>query len=106
MAEIKIEKKKPIWPWILLIIIILAIIAYFVYNNSEIDDFADDVNTEENDLIDDDLEDDNNDSITYEGAADLKQTSNKLTTANIEKQKSELQAFFRKSNEVINKMNS
>ena len=33
MAEIKIEKKSPIWPWILLILALIAIIVYFVYNN-------------------------------------------------------------------------
>ena len=33
MAEIKIEKKKPIWPWILLILIILAAIYAFWYYN-------------------------------------------------------------------------
>ena len=31
MAEIKIEKKKPVWPWILLAIILLAIILFFVF---------------------------------------------------------------------------
>lgn len=39
MAEIKIEKKSPIWPWILLIIALIAVIVYFVYNNDN------DVNT-------------------------------------------------------------
>lgn len=29
MAEIKIEKKNPIWPWILVGVIILALILYF-----------------------------------------------------------------------------
>lgn len=33
MAEIKIEKKSPIWPWILLVLAVIAIIVYFVYNN-------------------------------------------------------------------------
>ena len=41
MAEIKIEKKKPIWPWILLILLILGVIAYFVYANND-DDYQDD----------------------------------------------------------------
>lgn len=45
MAEIKIEKKRPIWPWILLIIIILGILAYvFLYTdvlNENIDDTDD-----------------------------------------------------------------
>lgn len=28
MAEIKIEKKSPIWPWILLIVIVVGILIY------------------------------------------------------------------------------
>lgn len=50
MAEIKIEKKKPIWPWILLILIILGVIAYFVYENKDDDyqdDYMDDVRNEQ-----------------------------------------------------------
>lgn len=35
MAEIKVEKKKPVWPWILAALIILAIILYFVLNDNE-----------------------------------------------------------------------
>lgn len=31
MTEIKIEKKKTIWPWILLGLIILAIVIYFLF---------------------------------------------------------------------------
>lgn len=41
MAEIKIRKKKPVWPWILLIII-LAVLAFLYFygsiGNDEIDD--------------------------------------------------------------------
>ena len=33
MAEIKIRKKKPVWPWILLVII-LAILAFLYYYGS------------------------------------------------------------------------
>jgi hypothetical protein len=40
MAEIKIEKKKPIWPWIILILVILAILYFLVFAN---DDEADDM---------------------------------------------------------------
>ena len=51
MTEIKIEKKKPIWPWILLVLIILGIIAYFVFANPNSDmlndDFDDDVTNEQ-----------------------------------------------------------
>lgn len=47
MAEIKVEKKKPVWPWILLGLIILGIILYFVFadDDNEIDDMED--NTEQ-----------------------------------------------------------
>lgn len=31
MAEIKIEKKKPFWAWVVLALVILSIIAYIVY---------------------------------------------------------------------------
>lgn len=35
MAEIKIEKKKPWWPWILALLIILAVVAYFLFYSDE-----------------------------------------------------------------------
>ena len=43
MAEIKIQKKQPIWPWILLILGVLALV-YYLYqkNNDAIDDVMDD----------------------------------------------------------------
>ena len=50
MAEIKIEKKKPIWPWILLVLILIAIVAFFIYQNQADDDYMDDDNT---DMVDD-----------------------------------------------------
>ncbi len=42
MTEIKIEKKKTIWPWLLLALIILAIILYFLFfrNNNNADKVA------------------------------------------------------------------
>ncbi len=33
MAEIKIEKKKPIWPWILAALVLLAVVLFFVFND-------------------------------------------------------------------------
>ncbi|TDU34469.1 hypothetical protein BXY82_2792 [Gelidibacter sediminis] len=49
MAEIKIEKKKPVWPWVILILVVLAIIAYLVYDNDNDmdDDFDDDYSEEQ-----------------------------------------------------------
>lgn len=41
MAEIKIEKKQPIWPWLLAALVVLAVLAYlFVYNNDNDDGLA------------------------------------------------------------------
>lgn len=45
MAEIKIEKKKPIWPWIILVLVILAILYFLVFAGD--DDELDDVETEQ-----------------------------------------------------------
>lgn len=37
MADIRIEKKKPLWPWLLLIIIIAVIVFLYVYGSSDSD---------------------------------------------------------------------
>ncbi len=35
MAEIKIEKKKPVWPWILLVLVlIVGVYIYWSYNDN------------------------------------------------------------------------
>ncbi|WP_299666495.1 hypothetical protein [uncultured Polaribacter sp.] len=46
MAEIKIEKKKAIWPWILLVLLALAAIFYFMLADDD-NDLDDDVMTTE-----------------------------------------------------------
>ncbi|CDF78627.1 hypothetical protein BN863_9150 [Formosa agariphila KMM 3901] len=45
MAEIKIEKKKPIWPWILGLLVVLGIILFLFYATNNNDDYMDDTNT-------------------------------------------------------------
>ncbi len=50
MAEIEIEKKNPIWPWILLAVLIIAALLYFfVWSDDGTDDVddMDDMNTEQ-----------------------------------------------------------
>ncbi|WP_194851707.1 hypothetical protein [Nonlabens antarcticus] len=72
MAEIKIEKKKPIWPWILLAAIVLAIILYFVFLNNDDDATDDDITTEqvmEDDAMDVDNGDMNTDAMASYDAA-------------------------------------
>ena len=42
MAELTVQpKRKPIWPWILLALLILAAIAYFVFNQNADGVFSD-----------------------------------------------------------------
>ncbi|PBJ10101.1 hypothetical protein [Flavobacterium sp. ACN6] len=35
MAEIKIEKKKPVWPWIVVVLLIAALIYYIFLKDHE-----------------------------------------------------------------------
>ena len=42
MTEIKVEKKRPVWPWIILILVVLGILAYvFLYSDN--DEYSDDM---------------------------------------------------------------
>lgn len=52
MAEIEIKKKQPIWPWILLVAIILALL-YFLFMND--DDTVDDVDDASVEMTTDDV---------------------------------------------------
>jgi hypothetical protein len=36
MAEIKIEKKKPVWPWIVAVLLIAALIYYVFLRDHEV----------------------------------------------------------------------
>ncbi|MDT0675999.1 hypothetical protein [Autumnicola musiva] len=48
MAEIEIEKKKPVWPWILLAVLIIAAILYFfVFSNEEEANPTEEITTEQ-----------------------------------------------------------
>ncbi len=48
MAEIKIEKKKPIWPWIILVLVILALLYFLVFADDDDDnDDMEEVETEQ-----------------------------------------------------------
>ncbi len=77
MAEIKIEKKKPIWPWILLVVILLAAVAYFVFVNNEDGDYSDDVDTEEFDDLNSTTYED---TTTYDDTADYQNSGTVLMT--------------------------
>lgn len=76
MAEIEIEKKKPVWPWILLVLIILAIIYFLVFDDDDpepVEDLTEEV--EEPTAFEDNSEDMTdwetemmNDTLAYTGA--------------------------------------
>lgn len=51
MAEIKIEKKSPVWPWILLVLVIIGVVVYFMYANKEADDVNDDYDDVTNEQV-------------------------------------------------------
>jgi hypothetical protein len=57
MAEIKIEQKKPVWPWLLVGLVVVALLLYFLVfrdndKNTEVVTEADDItNTNDSDLL-------------------------------------------------------
>lgn len=61
MAEIKIKKKTPIWPWILAILAILAIL-YFVFIYNDDDAEADDSSDNDIEMVTDDVNNMGNDA--------------------------------------------
>ena len=40
MAEIKLKKKKPVWPWILLALLLIAVIGFLLIGNDDDDDMV------------------------------------------------------------------
>ncbi len=35
MADIRIEKKKPVWPWVILIIVLAVLVFLYFYGSTE-----------------------------------------------------------------------
>lgn len=74
MAEIKIEKKKPIWPWIILVLVILAILYFLVFADDEEELEIDDTEQLQEETVWEDEEevttwDDENDTTTWDTTA-------------------------------------
>lgn len=55
MAEIKIEKKAPVWPWIILTIILVAAFIYYLVATDKVDVNEDgvEINKDRTEQIDD-----------------------------------------------------
>ncbi|MEX2350713.1 MAG: hypothetical protein WD554_07515 [Flavobacteriaceae bacterium] len=64
MAEIKIEKKKPVWQWILAVLIIVAILYFIVVEDNDYDDQVIDNTTDTEQIYEEDRNDNSTD--TYE----------------------------------------
>ncbi|WP_035716245.1 hypothetical protein [Christiangramia echinicola] len=56
MADIRIEKKKPVWPWLILIIILAVVAFLYFYGSMETDET-------------DDMENSEIEEVTYKGSA-------------------------------------
>ena len=88
MAEIKIEKKKPIWPWIVLILVILAILYFLVFANDDeaddMDDMDDIEQIEEDEAVWDDADttswEEETDTTGWEMTRDTLGTSETIVT--------------------------
>ena len=54
MAEIKIEKKAPVWPWIVLTILLVAAFVYYLVatNKVEVDESGVQINSDRTEQID------------------------------------------------------
>lgn len=53
MAEIKIEKKKPVWPWIVALLLIAGLVYYVFLNDNQVQNGSttETENTTSNDTI-------------------------------------------------------
>ncbi|HKJ48176.1 MAG TPA: ATP-dependent metallopeptidase FtsH/Yme1/Tma family protein [Christiangramia sp.] len=58
MADIRIEKKKPVWPWLILIIILAVLAFLYFYGSMETDETDDMESTEIEEVTYKDLEKD------------------------------------------------
>jgi len=47
MAEIGIEKKKPIWPWIILVLVILVILYFLFFSDGDTNNDRDTIDNQE-----------------------------------------------------------
>ncbi|GAA4321964.1 hypothetical protein GCM10023115_49800 [Pontixanthobacter gangjinensis] len=47
MADIRIEKKKPIWPWIFLIVVLVVLVFLYFYGSTEANDDMEETEIEE-----------------------------------------------------------
>ena len=58
MADIRIEKKKPVWPWLILIIILAVLAFLYFYGSMDTDETDDMESTEIEEVTYKDLEKD------------------------------------------------
>ncbi len=69
MAEIEIEKKKPIWPWIVGLLILAALVYFLFFANNEDDDINEVETTTTEQVVDDN--DSMDDTANYSEESDV-----------------------------------
>lgn len=65
MAEIGIEKKKPVWPWIILILVVLVVLYFLFFSDTDTDNDRDRMNETEQ-LEERNFQETDQDTIRYE----------------------------------------
>lgn len=77
MAEIEIEKKKPIWPWIVGLLILAAIIYFLFFMNKDDNDRIDDgATTSETEQVSEENNADMEDTAAYSNIAEVEDYTN------------------------------
>ncbi len=79
MADIRIEKKKPLWPWLLLIVVIAVVVFLYIYGSSD--------NNEEN------MKTEETEDVTSVKHPNLLKDNEKIKTTKTEKNEYTQQAF-------------
>lgn len=82
MAEIKIEKKAPIWPWIVGLLIVAALLFYFfVLRDDTVDDVVNEKTKTEEPRVDEKV---NRTAMTFAGAEEIKSYNDYISNSDMD----------------------
>lgn len=66
MAEIGIEKKKPIWPWIILVLVILVILYFLFFSDGDTNNDRDNIDNTEQQMDRQNYQETDQDTVRFE----------------------------------------